>query len=169
MPGLEPCQGWSPARGGALPGLEPCQGWSPDPPPPAPPPTPPPHPLALPPVLPRLASPRPARAKTPPAKTLKSQCFIAPPWGTSWGTSQGRTRMNNVFPQALPKGSGAACARAILKTGLLQPWPPPRGGCCKVLDGAPLYNTNLGRVVTLHTSGALIPAPRPWSRPISGR
>ncbi len=32
-----------------------------------------------------------------------------------------------------------------------------------------LYNTNVGRVVTLHTSGALIPAPRPWSRPISGR
>ena len=29
LPGLEPCQGWSPARGGALPGLEPCQGWSP--------------------------------------------------------------------------------------------------------------------------------------------
>ncbi len=29
LPGLEPCQGWSPARGGDLPGLEPCQGWSP--------------------------------------------------------------------------------------------------------------------------------------------
>ncbi len=29
LPGLEPCQGWSPARAGALPGLEPCQGWSP--------------------------------------------------------------------------------------------------------------------------------------------
>ena len=66
---------------GNLPGLEPCQGWSPDPPPPAPPPTPPPHPLALPPVLPRLASPRPARAKTPPAKTLKKSVFHCPAQG----------------------------------------------------------------------------------------
>ena len=99
LPGLEPCQGWSPARGGALPGLEPCQGWSPDPPPPAPPPTPPPHPLALPPVLPRLDSPRPARAKTPPAKTLKKPVCYCPALGHQPGPDKNEQRFPAGFAQ----------------------------------------------------------------------